>query len=369
EVRDSITSFYSAIEFSNFTNNQQSLFWSWYPPQNGAGEYYELPIGGYNEALVAYILAMGAPRYSIPGSFYKSGWYRNGSIVGTTNNYGYETTVANPLHMPMFLSHYSMLSLNPNQMQDDYMFFWDFSVKHAMINRHYCVHQTSGMAYNDSVWGLTASYSIDGYSAHSPGNDLSVIAPTAAIASIPFTPYYSMQVIMGIKALYPEMYSDLGYYDAFSPITGWKSQRFLAIDQGPIPAMIENYRSGLLWDLFMSIPEIQKGLAAAGIHQPELPTGFAFNTADVTSTCVDLLMHPDKGTYCVRFFLEEPDQVEFTLLDKTGDTQIVLAPEQNYPAGVNELCFAWQEGMYNSDYMRLIMNTSAGYNFMKVILH
>jgi hypothetical protein len=369
EVRDSINRFYSTIQFSNFTNGQKTLYWSWYPAQNGAGEDYELPIGGYNEALIAYILAMGAPNYSIPGSFYQTGWYRNGSIIGNHNHYGYEVPITDPFGKPLFLSHYSMLSMNPLLMQDDHMFFWDYSVKHAMINRHYCVYETKGKGYNDSIWGLTASYSIDGYAAHSPANDLGVVSPTAALASIAYTPFYSMEMLKGLKALYPEMYSDLGYYDAFSPAKDWQNNRFLAIDQGPIPVMIENYRSGLLWDLFMSIPDIQHGLDVAGIHEPNLPTGFAYNVADVNTDCVDLMMHPDKGTYCVRFFLEKPDQVTFTLMDKTGESNIVLETEQSYPAGMNELCFDWQKGMYNSDYMRMIMNTNAGYSYMKVILH
>ncbi|MFA9390672.1 MAG: glucoamylase family protein [Prolixibacteraceae bacterium] len=369
EVRDSINSFYSAIQFSSFTKGTQSLYWSWYPPQNGAGEVYELPIGGYNEALVAYILAIGAPKNAIPGSFYQTGWYRNGSIVSAKNNFGYETPVGNPYNMPMFLSHYSMLSLNPQEMQDTHMFFWDYSVKHTMINRHYCVHQSSGMGYSESIWGLTASYSVDGYSAHSPGNDLGVISPTAAISSMPFTPYYSMQVLFGLKDKYPEMYNDYGFYDAFSPSTGWQSKRFLAIDQGPMPAMIENYRSGLLWNLFMNAPEIKKGLLAAGIHEPELSTGFGYSVADVTNDCVDLMMHPDQGDYQIKFFLEEGQQVEFILQDQLGKTPIILAEEQNYPAGENELHFSWQEGMYTGDFMRLIMNTTVGYNYMKVILH
>lgn len=369
EVRDSINSFYSTIQFSNFTNGSGSLHWSWYPSQNGSGEFYELAIGGYNEALIAYILAMGAPNYSIPGSMYKTGWYKNGSIVSSKNNYGYPTSVSDPFYQPMFLSHYSMLSFDPQKMQDDHMFFWDHSVKHAMINRHYCVYEASSMGYNERIWGLTASYSIEGYAAHSPANDLGVIAPTAALSSIPFTPYYSMQVLFGLKELNPEMYGSFGFYDAFSPITGWQSHRYLAIDQGPIAPMIENYRSGLLWNLFMQIPEIQKGLSAAGISDPKLASGFSYSVADVKTDCIDLMMHPDRGNYCIKFYLEEPDNVEFTLQDQSGSTVIVLVAKQNYPAGENELCFNWQQRMYTGNFMRLIMNTTLGYHYVKVMFH
>ena len=121
------------------------------------------------------------------------------------------------------------------------------------------------MAYSSYCWGLTASDGYSGYSAHSPNNDRGVIAPTAAISSIPYTPEESMDAtrffyyILGDK-----LWGEYGFYDAFDFTDNWVAGSYIAIDQGPIIVMIENYRSQLIWDLFMSCPEVQAGLTKLG---------------------------------------------------------------------------------------------------------
>ena len=112
-----------------------------------------------------------------------------------------------------------------------------------------------------------------GYAGHAPSEkrDLGVISPTAALSSMPYTPKQSMQAM---KHWYTNMrdsiYGPYGFYDAFSEHHTWYPKRYLAIDQGPIVVMMENYRSGLLWKLFMSCPEIQEGLRKLGFQSPHL---------------------------------------------------------------------------------------------------
>ncbi|MEO0334117.1 MAG: glucoamylase family protein, partial [Bacteroidota bacterium] len=116
-------------------------------------------------------------------------------------------------------------------------------------------------AYSEGCWGLTASDNQDGYSAHSPTNDLGVITPTAALSSFPYTPEKSLEALhFFYYTMGDRLWSEYGFYDAFNATEGWYADSYLAIDQGPIVVMIENYRSGLLWDLFMSVPEVQNGL-------------------------------------------------------------------------------------------------------------
>jgi len=139
-------------------------------------------------------------------------------------------------------------------------------VNHSRINHAYCTANPRGYAgYADNCWGLTASDIPNGYSASSPSNDLGVIAPTAALSSFPYTPEESMKAL---KFFYytigDKIWGQYGFYDAFSLSAGWFATSFLAIDQGPIICMIENHRTGLLWDLFMSAPEIQAGLDKLG---------------------------------------------------------------------------------------------------------
>jgi len=138
---------------------------------------------------------------------------------------------------------------------------------YTLINRAYCIRNPKGFeGYGENSWGLTASYSVVGYAAHEPSEhlDFGVIAPTAALSSIVYTPEESMKVMRNFYYKGDKLWGPYGFYDAFSVTDDWYPQRYLAIDQGPIAVMIENYRSGLLWNLFMSHPDVQMGLNKLG---------------------------------------------------------------------------------------------------------
>ncbi len=121
--------------------------------------------------------------------------------------------------------------------------------------------------YGPGCWGLTASEGDNGYSGHSPGEDKGVITPSAALSSFPYTPEQSAAALQYFFSLGSKLWGKYGFVDAFNPTTGWYSNEYLAIDQGPIIVMIENYRTGLLWRLFMSCPEIGAGLQALGFEE------------------------------------------------------------------------------------------------------
>ncbi|MEO0472623.1 MAG: glucoamylase family protein, partial [Bacteroidota bacterium] len=163
-------------------------------------------------------------------------------------------------------AHYSFLGLDPRNLKSPYIDYWRHNVSHVMINRAFCIENPNGFAsYGINNWGLTASYSLDGYAAHQPNNDLGVIAPTAALSSFPYSPEESMVVLRNwYQNRRDQIWGEFGFYDAFSVEENWFPQRYLAIDQGPIIVMIENHRTGLLWQLFMSCPEVQTGLDRLG---------------------------------------------------------------------------------------------------------
>ena len=143
------------------------------------------------------------------------------------------------------------------------------NVNHSQINYAYAVDNPKNfVGYGDSIWGLTASDNHQGYNAHSPTNDLGVITPTAALSSFPYTPDESMRAL---KAFYYQLgdrlWGPYGFYDAFNLTEGWTANSYLAIDQGPIIVMIENYRTALLWELFMSAPEVQVAKAKLGFTE------------------------------------------------------------------------------------------------------
>ena len=97
------------------------------------------------------------------------------------------------------------------------------------------------------------------------------ISPTAALSSFPYAPREAMRALRHFLTKYGErVWGEYGFTDAFCESKNWYPQTVLAIDQGPIILMIENYRTGLLWKLFMSVPELQLGLRRLGLSSPHL---------------------------------------------------------------------------------------------------
>jgi hypothetical protein len=235
-------------------DNSNVLYWHWSPNFNWDMNF---ALSGYFEQHITYILAAASPTHGIPKIVYTNGFAKNGSIVIDATQYGIQAPMGGSF--PLFWVQYSYLGMDPH-FSDDYANYWTQNVNATRINHAYCVANPRGYyGYSETNWGLTASDSPAGYNAHSPSNDLGVITPTAALSSFPYTPNESMAAMkffyytMGDK-----LWGDHGFYDAFSLHTGWTANSYLAIDQGPIIVMIENYRTGLIWDLFMSSPEMQQ---------------------------------------------------------------------------------------------------------------
>ena len=263
------------VEFDWYRNGKNVLYWHWSPNYDWQMNF---PVRGYNECLIMYILAASSPTHGIPAEVYHQGWAEGGKIKGKTESFGYKLKLKHqgnpPNGGPLFWAHYSYLGLDPRGLKDKYADYWDETRNQAMINYKWCVaNPKKYKGYGPDNWGLTASYSVKFYAAHAPDhkNDRGVISPTAALSSFPYTPKESMAAL---KHWYFDMKDKLwgpyGFYDAFSEQENWFTQWYLAIDQGPIVVMIENYRSGLLWKLFMSCPEIKVGLRKLGFKSPWL---------------------------------------------------------------------------------------------------
>ncbi|CAM4091501.1 glucoamylase family protein [Gillisia limnaea] len=264
---------WKGIEWEWYTNNKDGLYWHWSPEYQWEMDFM---IEGYNECLITYVMAASSPDHSIEASVYHNGWARSGDISTAVEAYDLplilKHNTSGDKGGPLFWSHYSYLGLNPQGLSDQYANYWDLNVNHSKINYNYCVENPKCFeTYNENSWGLTASYTKnkDGsiaYAAHSPDEDRGVVSPTAALASLPYTPKESMRAM---RYFYEEQHDLLwgpaGFYDAFSlEGTPWVAKKYLAIDQGPIVVMIENHRSGLIWDLFMNAPEVKQGLDKLG---------------------------------------------------------------------------------------------------------
>ena len=259
-----INGLWNAVEWDWYTQNGQNvLYWHWSPDY---GWEMNFQVRGWNEALITYFLAAGSPSHSITMPVYTNGWAQNGSIINGHTFYGFTLPLGPDYGGPLFFSHYSFLGINPNNLSDAYANYWTQDVNHTEINRAHCIdNPLNYVGYSSQCWGLTASDNQNGYSAHSPTNDLGVITPTAAISSMPYTPQYSMEAL---KFFYytigDKLWGQYGFYDAFNTTAGWHGNSDLAIDEGPIIIMIENYRTGLLWNLFMSCPEVTVAMTKLG---------------------------------------------------------------------------------------------------------
>lgn len=267
QLANKIDQLWKEVEWVWYTKGENVLYWHWSPNYQWDMNF---PIGGYNECLIMYVLAAASPTHGISKKVYDQGWALNGKIVSKDSLYQlplvlnyYENDDADV--GPLFWAHYSYLGLNPNGLKDQYADYWKVVQNHAKIHHAYAVENPKNFkGYSDSLWGMSSSYSVNGYSAHRPGDDLGVISPTAALASIPYTPEESLKMIHYLYGKQDSLIGKYGPYDAFSLEKNWSVQRYLAIDQGPIPIMIENYRSGMLWDLFMHNEDVKRGLDKLG---------------------------------------------------------------------------------------------------------
>jgi len=266
-LRGRITWLWSEIEWNWYTRDgRKLLYWHWSPNNGWALDH---GIRGWSECLITYVLAVSAPRYAISPDAYHEGFAASRDFLNGKSYYGIELPLGPSYGGPLFFAHYSFCGLDPRGLKDRYADYWAQNLAHVRINYEHCRRNPKGhKGYGPSSWGLTASDDPDGYSAHAPENDNGTISPTAALASMPYTPKESMRALRHFLKAGDRLWGRFGFVDAFNETRDWYADTFLAIDQGPIIVMIENHRSGLLWNLFMSIPEIQTGLRKLGFESP-----------------------------------------------------------------------------------------------------
>ncbi|MEO6915231.1 MAG: glucoamylase family protein [Chitinophagaceae bacterium] len=268
EIRNRIGWLWNEIEWNWYTKGgEEVLYWHWSPNNGWAMNF---PLRGYNEALITYILAASAERYPVPAAVYHRGFAQSNFFKNGKKFYDIILPLGFDYGGPLFFSQYSFLGLDPHDLKDNYANYWVQNRNQTLINRAYCIDNPKKFkGYGENCWGLTASDNHLGYGAHSPTEDLGVITPTAALSSFPYTPEYSMKALRHFYVdLGDKIWGEYGFVDAFNETQNWYAKSYLAIDQGPIVVMMENYRTGLLWKLFMNNPNIQKGLTKLGFQSP-----------------------------------------------------------------------------------------------------
>ncbi|MBN8683256.1 MAG: dienelactone hydrolase family protein [Chitinophagales bacterium] len=290
EIRRIADTLYRRVEFDWFMNEQHRMSMGWFPEKG----FLPAEWRGYNEAMVLVLMGMGSPTHPLPAdawekwcqSYYRS-TYKGQDMV----NFG-----------PLFGHQYSHIWVDFKGIQDPYMKkmgidYFENSRRAALANRAYCIENPKRFkGYSADIWGLTAcdgpGYAekehnghrmvFDGYSARGAAFDYLVddgtIAPTAAIASMPFAPEECLRTAEAMWKHYPV--GEFGFFDAYNETFTWKKdwhnghpeydywvdEDYLGIDQGPIVLMVENYRSQLIWKLMRKNPYIVRGLKRAGFQ-------------------------------------------------------------------------------------------------------
>jgi len=268
ELREKLDALWRGVEWDWYTHGgDNALRWHWSPNH---GWDLNLEIRGWNECLITYVLAAASPTHPITADAYHRGWAQGTQFTNGKAFYGIRLPLGPDYGGPLFFAHNSFLGLDPRGLKDRYADYWQQNVNHTLINRAHCVHNPGRFkGYGPDCWGLTASDDPLGYRVHAPDEDTGVITPTAALASLPYTPDHSMRALRHFyRRLGSWIWGEYGFVDAFSEASDWYAPSYVGIDQGPIVVMIENYRSGLLWRLFMSCPEVQTGLRALDFESP-----------------------------------------------------------------------------------------------------
>ena len=271
ELRRRINWLWNEVEWDWFTREQSNvLFWHWSPTHGWA---MNNEIRGWNECLITYVLAASSPSHPIETRVYHQGWKNGVDFKNQREYYGIKLPLGPDYGGPLFFAHYSFLGLDPRGLKDRYADYWEQNKNHTLINREHAIRNPNKFkGYGADAWGFTAGDTFNnGYDAYSPSNDKGTIAPTAALSSFPYTPEYSMQALKYFyNKLGDNIWSEYGFTDGFNESKNWYAQTHIAIDQGPIIVMIENYRTGLLWKLFMSCPEIKNGLRKLNFESPAM---------------------------------------------------------------------------------------------------
>lgn len=261
ELYRRITRLWEGVEWDWFlVPKHDALWWHWSPD-------YSFSIAnrltGWNEVMITYLLAIASPTHGIPASTYISGWTGAGVGLKYANGekyYGIRLPVGRGTGGPLFFTDYSFMGLDPSKVNDRYTNYLEQNRAQTQINYAYCLaNPLHWKGYGENVWGITAVDGPEGYEPYEPTQSLDdgTIAPTGAVSAIVYTPRGSMAAIRHFyRELGARVWGIYGFADAFNEGEEWYSVITMGLNQAPQIVMIENYRTGLIWKLFLSNAEI-----------------------------------------------------------------------------------------------------------------
>ncbi|MCH5691029.1 DUF3131 domain-containing protein [Niabella sp. W65] len=268
-IRETITLLWEQVNWEWFTKGQDVLYWHWSPEHQWE---MNLKIEGYNEALITYVLAAASPQHAISSKVYDKGWARNGDMKNGKVFYRVKLPLGPDWGGPLFFAHFGFAGLDPRGLKDRFADYGKQNLAHVKINYRYCAdNPLQFKGYNKQSWGLSACDYKKRYYEQSPLKNNGTICCSAALASMPYTPGASMAALRYFyEVLGNKIFREYGFTDSFNQTHNWYADSYLAINQGITILMIENYRTGLLWKLFMSDPDVKNGLFKLGFKSPWL---------------------------------------------------------------------------------------------------
>jgi len=264
KIRDLVQKIYERVDFPWMLNKGKTFALAW-SPETG---FNKARWDHFDESLLLYVLAIGSPTHPIPAE----SWREILRPVGSYQNY---RLIQMP---PLFTHQYPHIWLDLRGQNDGLADYFENSVNASRANRAFCIDQASKFAgYGPNLWGLSASDGPSGYRAYGapPGWTVlhdGTVAPTACGSSIVFTPQESIACLENIRTYYSDaMWGPYGFSDAMNVGKQWFSDKVLAIDQGPLLLMIENYRTGLIWKFMARSASVQKAFEKIGFQKGALP--------------------------------------------------------------------------------------------------
>jgi hypothetical protein len=281
EIRDTITRLWREVEWDWYRQRPDSevLYWHWSPDH---AFHIGHPLIGWNETLIVYLLAIASPTHAVPASLYHTGWAgqsdlavryrRNWSrttegdrYVNGHEYYGIRLDVGEGSGAELFFTHFSFMGFDPRGRRDRYTNYFDNNRNIARIQQAYAIANPLGRkGYGEDTWGRSAGVNA-GSGRATPAGDNGTITCSAALSSMPYTPEASMKALRHFyRDLGDRLWGIYGFRDGFNLTDDWFEDVYMGLNQAPIVVMIENHRTGLVWDRFMRNPEILDALDRIG---------------------------------------------------------------------------------------------------------
>jgi len=255
EIEELADKLYRKANWSWMLNSGETLCMGWTPEQG----FEEARWDHFDEGLLAYILGIGAPHYTLS----TNSWHQIKRPV--KNNRIYLPSE------PLFIYLYPQVWVDFRNKKDDYVNYWENTKKAVYYNYSFCKKKKNQYkTYSKDIWGLSACDGPDGYHAYGAveGNHDGTIAPYAALSSLPYEPKLSFNFIRTALDIYgPLIWGKYGFVSGFNLDKGWFSKDYIGIDQGTLFLMIENYRSSLIWKYFMRNNYIKKAMKKIGFRK------------------------------------------------------------------------------------------------------